>query len=445
MSQKPNLIKQLYAEINNFIAPTDTSLNALPPSKFVCLKLPGEIVSDIYKTTSTKAESKKAVYLNMNKLLEFDPVCTASKMSVPNLFSVILTVKPPEDNKEEAEKLEADYNKAQAKMDPIKIEYKKYRDLYDAAIGDYWTEMNKKSKSDLKIKQLKSKITRALEDWNDDGYKGAYEAAQAIKSRYEALTPTKIWGSAKDNFEKINEELGLGEGIYPVTFYPSNWADDNGIPNESWMNVNLTSTSETATMHHIVSERFSTSSSETKVWVFFKKGHTTHVSEVTDKFNESSSSEELKFSFKIARVEINRDEWFNGTLLTFNSPSTVDYSKGDICPGSLEKARQRIQKGETLKFPPFIPTAIIVAKDIEISGKFSEEQIEIFNGIRKSGGTEGMSVGPFYAKEENISVSDKVETDERGRKVRTVEIRVGKGMQIIGYVNSVLTPEFPHA
>ena len=427
------LMTKLFSEISNIIVPCDTSKSA--PSNYVCLKCPGEtVLAKDYDLSNI--DNMKRVYTSMDQIPAFDKYYINSTKTVSGLFDAILLSSPPKDDPTEAAKHKAEFDDAEKTIEAYYIKhYQPYRTVYQTATNNYWSAFNARPKNEDVVRKAKKDMDNALQDWEALGKKYTVEKALAIANGYAAYTPQTIYEEARTKFSNLKRETGE---LLPVMFSPNAWAEDSKDPKDAlaWEDVEMTYESETAEIHNKVKDIKAEGSAN--FWVI--KGKIDYSREEKE-LNEHFTSEKLGFSFKIARVSINR-EWLKTTLITFSDTSSKGFQKkGDICPGSLEKALQR--NPEKLNFPPAIPTELIITKELKIYGEFKEAENyhKTINECIKGGAKIGF--GPF-----SIGVNVNINTNDDYAKKQyskdTVSITVD-GMQIIGYVNSVLMPEFPSA
>lgn len=447
MPQKTSaeMLTTLFAEINNIVLPSDTSEGASSPSGFACLMLPGQTVQ-AEEYDITKKDGKKNTYVSMNRIPALNKHYIDSTKTVSGLFEAILSASPPEDNMEEAEKKKASYEKATALLGSEVAPSKKYTSYlerqyaYEDAIDEYLREINKAAKDENEIRVARRNIARTKQDWIARGFKAEIDDALNICTRYLAYTPTSVYAAATKLYDDTKElvKADIGEAILPVECTPVNWATH---PEKlSWTNVVITYNSETSKMHHEISQIDSESSVNVRYGLWSVSGSGGYHNKV-EKIAKGSVVDKLGFSFDIARVDIQRP-WFKDGLLTYQGTSVLGCAKGRLCAGSLTKAAEYAKAGEYVY--PFIPTAFIVARNINLYNDFNSEEETLFNEAKSWSADVKVGYGPFSIG--NKTSSSKNLTDEEKKLFGSaMKITVGDGMQIIGFINSVLTPAFPTA
>ncbi|MGZ3921912.1 MAG: hypothetical protein ACXVC7_16550, partial [Bacteroidia bacterium] len=98
----------------------------------------------------------------------------------------------------------------------------------------------------------------------------------------------------------------------------------------------------------------------------------------------------LNLSFDILRVSIDLP-WMDGTL--FES-GAWDWARSTVYPGQLISTGANYQKGEApTGLMPFVPTAILLARNVELTADWSFDLNDTVNKVSSGGGSIGF--GPF--------------------------------------------------
>ena len=427
-----DLLNILFAELNNLAAPADTSPGAPAPKAFVTTMFPGVTVLPADFDPSTLS-GRKNLYDWMNRLPSVNKRYIDSGRSCPDMYKKILGAQfPNDDDTEKAKAMKADYDKALDLLDDDRImdRYEKYKRQYTNARNAYFSACNKTglpgSEQEELIRQAKVAMDDAWDTWSGRGRKNEVEDAMATCARYLAYTPKMVFADAGKAFSQA-----LIEGVgYPVSCIPSTWATDSD--SLSWTDVVIKQNSSESKTHHDVQKLDADFSAAYRSGPW-KASASGGYHDQTEKLNQSSSTENLAVSFQVARVEIHRD-WFSSALLTYTQATVPGQKAGSICAGSLEKADQ-------CDFP-FVPTAFLVIRNVNIYNQFSSEELNFLHEIQSWDAKASVGYGPFSL---NSSASHSRElTDEEKKEFgNCTKLTVGQGMQLIGFLNTILTPAFP--
>lgn len=424
------ILDELFSKINNIIMPVNPDAST-PPMGYVTMMLPGITVHEKDFDTATE-EGKKNLYRTMDRLPAVNKQYLDSGRSCSDMYQRILSAQTPADDPEKAKEVEEEYNRAQKLLSTDKYErYKKYRRAYDTAEGDYLCAMNDTDLTDqerkVEMRRAKRAMDEAWDDWTSLGYKGEIEDALATCARYLAFTPKAFFANAGKTFTRAKD----GEsGLYPVVCTPSDWATN---PDDlSWTEVVIKQGSSEAKLHNEtkqIDSNFSTTFFSGLWYASASGGYHDKV----EKINTSSTVDKLGMSFEIARVNINRD-WFSSALLTIDGTTISGAKKGSLCSGSLAEAAN-------CTFP-FLPTAFVVARNINIYNEFSQEEEQFMNEAQSWSASAMVGYGPFSLGNDT-SCSHDLTDKEKKEFGNAVKMTVGKGMQIIGFLNTILSPAFP--
>lgn len=433
MPQKTSeqILNELFSKINNIIMPADLSPNAPPPMGYVTMALSGITVraQDFDPNTD---EWRSNLYRTMDALPAVNKQYVQSGRTCSDMYQRILSAQLPAVDPEKAKAMEDEYNKAQELLSTDKYKlYKSCRADYNDAEDDYISAENDADLSDSERKKEMRRAKRAMDeayyDWVSRGCKGEIEDALATCQRYLAFTPKKFFADAGKAFEQAKDTIS---GLYPVACVPSDWAVK---PEDlSWTEVIVKQGSSKARLHsdtRQIASSFSASFSHGLWHAAVSGGYHDRV----EKLNTSSTVDKLGLSFEIARVNVYRD-WFSSALLTIEGTTVPGEKKGGLCAGSLAAAAQ-------CKFP-FIPTAFVVARNINIYNEFSQEEEQFMNEAKSWSVSAKVGFGPFSLGNDT-SVSRDITDKEKKEFGNAIKMTAGKGMQIIGFINTILSPAFP--
>ncbi len=424
------ILNELFSKINNIILPADLTRNT-PPAGFVTLMLPGITVKAKDFDPSTSA-GRANLYRTMDVLPKVNKQYMDSTRKCSAMYQTILSAQLPPDDPEKAKAMEADYQAAQDFLrSKAYKEYKSYRSDYNDAQDDYLSAMNDPDLSDQEkekaLRRAKRAMDEAYDDWVSLGSKQKVEDALATCARYLACTPKAFFADASRVFEQAKDP---GSGQYPVVCTPSDWAvDPDGL---SWTEVIIKQGSSESKMHSDTKQIDSsfTASCASGLWHADASGG---YHDRVEKFNQSSTVDKLGMSFEIARVNISRD-WFTSALLTFEGTTVSGKTRGSVCSGELATA-------DKCSFP-FLPTAFVVARNINIYNEFSHEEENFLKESQSWSASASIGYGPFSLGNQTSSSHD-LSSKEKKEFGNAVKMTVGEGMQIIGFLNTILTPAFP--
>ncbi len=425
-----DLLEVLFSQLNNLLMPTDTTPGAPAPKGFLSLMLPGLTVRPQDFDPATP-EGRKNLYLRMDQIPAVNKQYLTSGRTCSDLYKKILSAQTPEDDSERAKAMAAKYDAARAYLKgPEYKDYKRYRDDYYDARDDYLTAQNETELSaaqhDKAVKRAKRTMEDAMDDWLGLGNKREVEDALATCATYLAFTPKTVFADAGKLFESAKDE----QAGYPVLCTPGNWALDPDAL--SWTDVVIKQGTSMAKTHHDVKSIDSSFSAcyASGPWHASASGG---YHDRTEQLNKSSTVDKLGLAFQVARVEIGR-EWFSSALLTYGNVTVPGQWAGSICAGSLAKAGQ-------CDFP-FLPTAFVVARNINIYNEFSSEEEKFFQQAQSWSAHAQIGYGPFSLGSDTSSSRD-LSDQEKKEFGNAVKMTVGQGMQLIGFLNTVLTPAFP--
>lgn len=423
------IINELFSKINNVIAPADLSAGATP-TEFVSLMVPGLTVlaKDFDLNTYN---GRNNLYRIMDRLPDVNKHYMDSGRSCSNMYFKMLSARVPEDDSAQAKAMEKEYRKAQDYLRTKDYkDYKRCRDDYNDARDDYLAALNDPDLTGAEREKALRKAKRAMDEANDDwdalGHRQEVEDALATCRRYLAFTPKSFFADAGQTFKDAKDPA---TGLYPVVCTPSDWAVNPDAL--SWTTVVIKQGSSESRLHEDVKQIDSdfSASFSSGLW---RAGASGGYHDRVEKINSSASVDKLGMSFEIARVNINRD-WFTSALLTYDA-SIPGAKKGSLCAGSLAKAKQ-------CDFP-FLPTAIIVARNINIYNEFSQEEKSFMDEAKSWSASAHVSYGPFTIGNDTSS-SSHLSSKEQKEFGNAVKMSMGEGVQIIGFLSTVLTPAFP--
>lgn len=422
------LMEKIFANLYNLMIPSSLDVNE-PSTKFLSLMLPG-ITIDENMDPSTYNGS-----LLLNQMVDRIPaisknyVDSGKKVSLE--YQKILGAVTPDDDPN-AEKLQQQYNDAQ-KLLFVNGEYTsayntylEKQKLYQDAQNAYLTECNKEHPDENRIQDLQNEAQTALKNWIASG-RAQIDQALETMTRYRAFTPSSIFSNAIFEYQLNKTASGM-----VTKFAPATWSTD--LDALSWETVTV---HEKETEDHIHKDVSSVSSSfgasfSAGLWGGSASGQ---YKKDLEKIQNESKIEEFGMQFKVARVDILRD-WFNGGLLDYPNVYIRDVPKNGICSGSLT--------GSKSGSFPLLPTALIIAKEINVYNNFSQSELDFVNESSEWSAHAKVSYGPFSLSNDT-KASKQTEDEKKAGFSAEGRIEIGSKPQIIGIISTVMSPAFPQS
>ncbi len=415
------LTSEIYSKISNTLLPTDCTAGAAEPNAFVSLMVPGITV---------KAEDDFYAFADI--IPSFNRQFIDSGHRCSDLFKIILGASVPQDEDIVDKTMKKAYKKAMKLLESeIYEKYQKYNLAYKRAQNAFHAQANKmnveKEEQEVLLADLADELEIALDNLKVFGRKNEVEAALATTSRYLAYTPQTVFAQAGDVFEQAKNK---GTNLYPVTYTPSGWMSEPDAM--GWVKISITQQSTSEQIHQSVQNIESNTGTTLKTGLW-TSDVSANYSDKIQKMNQDTSMESLEISFEVALVSVTRT-WFSETLLAYPNCSVSSYAVGGICGGSLAEAKNCMF--------PSIPTELILARNIKVSNRFSEEEISFFNEVKDLDATAKIGFGPFAI---NNNTKFHKETQDKGGKTdgKSFTLESGSEMQVIGHVNTILAPKFP--
>lgn len=308
---------------------------------------------------------------------------------------------------------------------PIYSTYEENKTAYITAVVAYATaylDYNLESIDDQRKWQateplLKNGVNKAYNRWRAQGATQVEGALATLESSINNIVKSAI-KDAQSNFKQLEKSssMGISDPWYMTYATPTNWYDISAIPNFTQL---------------VLKSKNITEKSDSK-YSKYSAGGTVKVglwsvgagaSRENKESNEHMDANEFELSAKIAVVQINRP-WINGLIFRMKGWYLNGQAKGGISNGTLEN-----NSSGTL---PLIPTAFIVAREIEITANWStRDKSHVENNIS---GKASVGWGPFAV---NGSYSHGNSADYFNSTFDGNTLKI-PGMQIIGWVNEIV-------
>lgn len=237
--------------------------------------------------------------------------------------------------------------------------YNEYAGRYSDAEDALEQEQNSQDPSPAKLRRLQQQVQSAENAWEIDGYKLQFENAMAEYRQLLSGDPTTFWDGIKQKFKSTSS---AHRGDYYATFFVppvSVWGDSS----TSWASLKRTVDDSHSTS---VSHSTSWSGGASAGWGLWSFGGGASGS-TTYQHTESDTSN-LSISLDYLRVRIDRSSWLTPDVFSYHfwqfnkSHGQRLLSDG----GNLDVVPPIRPVGDM----PFLPTHLIVVKNVKLSGAF---------------------------------------------------------------------------
>lgn len=422
------LMEKVFANLYNLMIPSSLDENE-PSSKLLSLMLPGITIDDSMDPSTYSGEQLLNQLVDRIPVVSKNYVDSGKKVSLE--YQKILSAVTPDDDPQ-AEEMQKQYDDAQALLfangeyTPAYNMYLEKQKLYQDAQNAYLTECNKDNPDKSCVQQLQNAAKTAINNWIAAG-RAKIDQALEIMTRYRAFTPSSIFSNAILEYELNRSDTGM-----VTKFVPATWS--TALDDLSWETVTV---HEKETEDHVHKDVSSVNSSfsagfSAGLWGGSASGQ---YKKDLEKVQNESKVEEFGMQFKVARVDILRD-WFNGGLLDYPNVYIRGVAKNGICSGSLSSDAD-------CSFP-LLPTALIIAKEINVYNNFSEAEQNFINESKEWSAHAKVSYGSFSLG--NDTKSSSLSEDEKKAGFSAAgKIEIGSKPQIIGIISTVMSPAFPQS
>ena len=298
--------------------------------------------------------------------------------------------------------------------------YKEYRAKYEDQVNA--VEAHRAANGTVATQYTQARQA-ALQDWKNLGYKNEVETAQGTRDSLTSLDPNFMFQQLNDAYTNAQESPGSADAFYPAGLYPS-YASWGGL--KGWSTITLSE----AEIHNLQTSDHTSSGGSVGVNVGLWSFNAGAAHSSTDEHTHSNIKVS-NISMEVIRVTIDRP-WLEG--LIFRS-RTWRWAPNSLLDGTLiSDGATPPGQGVTM---PFLPTAILVSRNVIISGQFSDVDTTFHHDHTSVNGSVGFgpwAVGGHYEEDHTRNTFDAI-IDNNGIKV--------PGMQIIGWYSEVL-PKSPN-
>lgn len=270
---------------------------------------------------------------------------------------------------------------------------------------------------------LRSKVTFALNDWINNGYKNEFEAIAARIDQMTSRDLTVLKASYKDALAKAKlTGLVSGGDFYFTSLAPASFIKSKGWTRFTFTNNDFSYYSKQSTVSASGGGGFSLG--------LFTIGGSGGGSKTA--LNTQADTSHFELSFEIAQVQVQRSNWFKQHFLTSKTwrfdPNNPE-AKGDfLSDGARPPAKDSML--------PAYPTSMIFVRGLRLN--FANTQTVMSNLESGGGGRGALSFGPFFiggtAKKGTTESKREFHSDSQGIYV--------DGLQCIGF-KCHLMPESP--
>lgn len=299
--------------------------------------------------------------------------------------------------------------------------YKLKRKAYEKAVLDFiscWSNFDLSKPEDQRRYQaqgmgLQQAIDSAWDDWNAANRRYVEMALDLLGSQLKNMAATAITAASRVVDQSPVGSLSGPGRFYPAYTFPNGWWDPAA---PGWSALQIKSDysylkSETHT------KKFSASASFLGLFSFGGSGGWSK-----EQRHEEQESKNISITMKVAVVDIVRPWLKTGWMKCHNW-----YLKGEPA-GTISSGEVDRQKNSMLL--PLIPVQLIVARDIELTGEWSQATKDFMSQQIKAGADFGY--GPFKI---GGSYEQGDVTSTMASRFEGNSLKVG-GMQIIGMVST---------
>jgi hypothetical protein len=295
-----------------------------------------------------------------------------------------------------------------------------YRTAY---LGYDLTDVTQQRQWQANAPMLQNVVTQTYNTWRNQGAAQVEQAQAAVASSINSAVQNAIAAAqeAVSATHQIPSSIATDPPWLLSYALPTNWADDSIAPNLSSLTIdsaNLNKTADTSYTSYGGGASYGGG-----LWSV--GGSFEHSEGAT---HSHMDAQNVKLSAKIGIVRIFRP-WLHEFLFRMNGWYINGKDAGGISNGALA--------GNSDGLLPLIPTAFIVARDIEITGDFSTEDQSHMES--STSGSASVGWGPFSVSG-HYSHSTSSDTFNSTFSGGTLKI---PGMQIIAWVSEIVPKSAP--
>ncbi len=380
------IMKKLYTKIGQVVGVG--SNDPVVGSSFLVLANPGILIDPTIDMSTM--QGRHALAASIDKILLPKWIYGATNDTTLNLYQTVLTYKePPLYTLTDQEKqMLADARSIIFKDVRNRVysdEYKDYTSTKAAlasAIGDVGTYSRANPNQSIPPTLLNS-LQDARDAYNLIGQKNKFIGAMATIQTYEALDPFVWWGNLQNQFD-FNTEIFNNTPSAKFDLYPSysNWLDST----RTWTPFTISQQDLERT----------TSSSQSSVGGGLSAGFGLWSVGADYSHQEQRTYFQLdlsgySISMELLRVTIDRP-WMTSTV--FHSHAWKWLASGPYGPKALISDGGDAAHGVSPQgLMPFLPTGLLIARKVSMTGTFSHDLTTTFNSQTSGGASIGW--GPF--------------------------------------------------
>lgn len=305
---------------------------------------------------------------------------------------------------------------------PLYRNYKNKKSLYNAKLAAYLTnflnyDLSKPDdarKWSILAPTLQAEVDIAYGDFQAAS-PGVVETAVNTLGQHEASSLATIFARARQIYQQTQKGgANGGPNWHQCDAFPGNWFADSAAANFWAISVN----SQSFRLNE--SSRFTSwSAGGSAGWGLWRVGAS--ASSTSQSYSMSTETTGIKISFKIGRIEIRR-RWMNPALFSLSGWSVAGRGAGGYSNGQAS--------GNSGVFP-LLPTAFLVARDIQISGSWSTSDLQTASQSFSSRGSVGWGPFSLSGSYSNSSSSRRFNSTFDGTTITV------PGIQIIGWISAI--------
>jgi hypothetical protein len=313
---------------------------------------------------------------------------------------------------------------------PIALSYDQNQTAYVNAIGGYRLAYNgydldkidDQRKFQAVAPGLQNTIDQAWNKWVREGKQNVERAEDALKTSINNAVAAAI-SQAQRAMNEQNMTASLvsdGQPWFASYAMPTNWCD----PTCQGVQLTLSSKSLATSTSERASEYSSTSKG-----IFWWGGKADDRKDNTESASMSDSEFELSAELIIVRI---RRPWLNSMLFSMTSWSMKGSEPNKVSNGKL--------KGNESALLPLIPTAFVVAKNVSIKVKLTEQETSRFTSEDSSTETTRWGWGPFGGGGQYRKTRAGGDTFRSNYSNGVLKL---PGLQVIAWISTITPPSPP--
>jgi len=403
----------------NALSPINPNGSLLSAEMFARLVDPVPAVQADYASTTVSIDQMYGEIVNGANALEQPSAAAVQQYNAAyNYLNVTTTIKDYMGNSQQ-----------QVQPSPIYQNYLNNRDAYVAALAAYrtaylgydLTDPAQQKQWQANSPLLQNAINRTWNTWRSGGASQVEEALAAVDHSINSAVKTIL---------EQDQQMYAQQALTSNTPGLPSWHLSYGTPT-NWMDPAATGFTQfkldTSNLNQTASSRFTSfgGGASFNYGLWSASASAEHSS--TDQQSHMDATN-ISLSFELGVIQVYRS-WLDGTLFSMGGWTMgAAFPKGKISTGDLTTAKT----GGTQVPLPLIPTAVIVARNIQITGNWStQDQSHI---AEATSGSASVGWGPFAISGHYQNSSSQ---DAFSSTVQNGSIKV-PGLQVIGWLSQII-------